>query len=165
MSGAAVLDVERNLVVGIVSETWFPDRSGKDRETAWAVDAGVLALDPFNLSVLAEPLPLREAPRPRAPAEAAQSAVAAPGLALYNAPSPLKTWVGRDDLLNALNAAWSDSQRRCFALLASAVRARAAWPAAGSIVSWKARHSPASLAFSGGGLASRAVWRRSLKRR
>ncbi|MCP4593535.1 MAG: trypsin-like peptidase domain-containing protein, partial [bacterium] len=27
MSGAGVLDVERNLVVGIVSETWFPDLS------------------------------------------------------------------------------------------------------------------------------------------
>ena len=49
MSGSAVLDMTRNLVVGIVSETWFPDLSTKDRDTAWAVDGRVLSLEPLEL--------------------------------------------------------------------------------------------------------------------
>jgi hypothetical protein len=46
MSGAAVLDLERDRVVGIVSETWFPDETGKDRDTAWAVNVRVLTFPP-----------------------------------------------------------------------------------------------------------------------
>ena len=52
MSGAAILDVERNLVVGFISETWYPQQSGKDSGTAWAVNATALAFPPFNLQVL-----------------------------------------------------------------------------------------------------------------
>jgi hypothetical protein len=62
MSGAGVLDVERNLVVGIVSETWFPDLSTKDRDTAWAVNARVLSLAPLGLSLRDAPLAKRPAP-------------------------------------------------------------------------------------------------------
>ena len=65
MSGAAVLDVERNLIVGIVSETWFPDLSTKDRDTAWAVNGRVLTLDPLNLPVRDAPLPKGAAPQPK----------------------------------------------------------------------------------------------------
>ncbi len=52
MSGAAVLDTERNLVVGIVSQTHIPNRiTTKNRDTAMAVNARVLALSPLNLPV------------------------------------------------------------------------------------------------------------------
>ncbi|MDO9347891.1 MAG: hypothetical protein Q7T47_01285 [Anaerolineales bacterium] len=65
MSGSAVLDAERNLVVGIVSETWFPDLSTKDRDTAWAVNARVLRLKPLGLPLQDASLPLRAAPAPK----------------------------------------------------------------------------------------------------
>ncbi len=48
MSGAAVLDIERNLVVGIVSETWHPDKSTKHRDTSWGIDMAILKSDKFN---------------------------------------------------------------------------------------------------------------------
>jgi hypothetical protein len=65
MSGSAVLDLERNLVIGIISETWFPDKSGKDSDTGWAVDAHVLSLAPLGLPVQDAPLPLKAAPAPK----------------------------------------------------------------------------------------------------
>jgi hypothetical protein len=42
MSGAAVLDTERNLVVGIIAETYYPENISKHSQTGWAVDARVL---------------------------------------------------------------------------------------------------------------------------
>ena len=65
MSGAAVLDKDRNLVVGLVSETWFPDQSTKDRDTAWAVNARVLSFEPLSILLRDEPLPLLPALQPR----------------------------------------------------------------------------------------------------
>lgn len=100
MSGAAVLDVERNLVVGIVSETWFPDLSTKDRDTAWAVNTRVLTFDPLNLALRDDALPLRAAPQPKTDAAEARAAVAPMDrFAWNNAPAVLDEWTGRDDLL------------------------------------------------------------------
>lgn len=48
MCGAAVLDIENNLVVGIVSEVFSPD---KQHEISLAVNARVLTFEPFNLPV------------------------------------------------------------------------------------------------------------------
>jgi hypothetical protein len=111
MSGAAVLDMERNLVVGIVSETWFPDLSTKDRDTAWAVDARVLTFDPLNLPLREAPLPKRQAPQPKTDIAAARRAVAPAGVAFYSAPPSLAEWVGRDDLLDAITRDWADPER------------------------------------------------------
>ncbi len=118
MSGAAVLDVERNLVVGLVSETWFPDRSGKDRDTAWAVNARVLTFDPLNLPLREADLPKRPAPPLRTDVEAARRAVP-PGLgaAWNNAPAPIPEWVGRADMLAALDRDWADPERRVTGLI------------------------------------------------
>ena len=100
MSGAAVLDVERNLVVGIVSEAWFPDASGRDRDTAWAVNARVLSLAPLGLQIQDEALPLRAAPQPKTDAAEARAAVAPMDRFAWNsAPAVLEEWTGRDDLL------------------------------------------------------------------
>jgi tetratricopeptide (TPR) repeat protein len=118
MSGAAVLDVARNLVVGIVSETWFPDLSTKDRDTAWAVDACVLAFDPLSLPLHDAPLPLRAAPQPKADVEVAQAAADPnPGVVLHGAPPPLPKWTGRAELLRELGADWADGVRRVTGLI------------------------------------------------
>jgi hypothetical protein len=119
MSGAAVLDVERNLVVGLVSETWFPDRSTKDRDTAWAVNARVLTFDPFNFPVRQDSLPLRPAPQPKTDLAEARAQVAPDlGIAWNNAPPSLAgEWAGRDDLLRDLTADWADPARRVTGLI------------------------------------------------
>ncbi len=119
MSGAAVLDAARNLVVGIVAEAWFPpDQTPKDVDTAWAVNARVLSLAPLGLPLRDEPLPLSPAPQPKTDMAAARAAVAA-GLeaAWNNAPPSLDEWVGRDDLLKAISADWADPGRRVTGLI------------------------------------------------
>lgn len=118
MSGAAVLDKERNLIVGIISETWFPDSSTKDRDTAWAVNARVLSFEPLHLPLQEEPLPKREAPQPKTDIPAAQAAtVSDPGILLNGAPAPFSEWVGRDDLLKSLNGEWIDSNHLVLGLI------------------------------------------------
>jgi tetratricopeptide (TPR) repeat protein len=118
MSGAAVLDVERNLIVGIVAETWFPDLSTKDRDTAWAVNARVLSFAPLGLPLQDEPLPKRAAPQPKTDIAAARQAVAPEvGIVWNNAPPPLPEWVGRDDLLHALTADWQSQTCRITGLI------------------------------------------------
>jgi len=119
MSGAAVLDMERNLVVGIVSEFWLPpDYSPKDRDTAWAVNARVLSLEPVGLQLQDEPYPKRPAPEPKTDIEAARAAVAPDlGIAWNNAPAPLEEWVGREELLAAISRDWADPERRVTGLI------------------------------------------------
>lgn len=107
MSGSAVLDIERNLVVGVIAETWDSGTSEKDRDTSFAVDCLVLTFDPMCL-------PLADAPP--TPQNIINSnptgvpPVSQPGrvLNLNNAPAPLQEWVGRVDFLNTLNQDWVD---------------------------------------------------------
>ena len=118
MSGSAVLDVERNLVVGIISATWFPDRSGKHRDAAWAVNARVLAFDPFNLPLRDISLEKSTAPQPITYLEAARAAIAPElGIAWNNAPALLPEWVGREGLLKAISADWADPNCRVTGLI------------------------------------------------
>ncbi|MEV4078611.1 tetratricopeptide repeat protein [Nonomuraea fuscirosea] len=103
MSGAAVLDVERNLVVGVVTETWIAELAGKDRDTAWAVNAGLLDLSPLRVDLRSDPLPLVEAQPARvrpALADRARPRVAARHMDF--APLPLPEWVSRDTALQQL---------------------------------------------------------------
>jgi tetratricopeptide (TPR) repeat protein len=107
MSGSAVLDTERNLVVGIVSQTWFPGDSPKDRDTAWAVDGGVLSFSPVNLALREEPLPLLKAPQVELdPASIYPMAIAAPGRRMEDSPPLLREWVGREEILKQLKEYW-----------------------------------------------------------
>ncbi|MBU0703064.1 MAG: trypsin-like peptidase domain-containing protein [Chloroflexi bacterium] len=118
MSGAGVLDIERNLVVGIVSETWFPGVSPKDRDTAWAVNGRVLTFDPLNLPLRDAPFPKRAAPQPRTDVAAALAAVAPElGTAFHGAPPPLVEWVGRDDLLASISSDWAAPDRSVTGLI------------------------------------------------
>lgn len=128
MSGSAVLDISRNLVVGIVSETWFPDRSGKDSDTAWAVDSHVLSLVPLGLPVQDAPLPLKAAPEPKADEQTKQQVLqvaqvtveqrtAEEKFSWNNAPAVLKEWTGRDHLLAQITSDWKDPQKHVTGLI------------------------------------------------
>jgi tetratricopeptide (TPR) repeat protein len=128
MSGSAVLDMGRNLVVGIISETWFPDRSGKDSDTAWAVDSHVLSLAPLGLPVQDAPLPLKAAPEPKTDEQTKQQVVQVAQTTVEqrtveekyswnNAPAVLKEWTGRDHLLMRLTEDWNDPKKRVTGLI------------------------------------------------
>ena len=113
MSGAAVLDVAdgRNLVVGVISETWFSDEFQKDRDTAWAVNASILASPPFSLPIQDLPVPLKEGLQPKTDVEAARAKIAISLLPNLNqAPALFDEWVGREELLATLDADWLNSQ-------------------------------------------------------
>ena len=118
MSGAAVLDLERDRVVGIISETWFPDATGKDRDTAWAVNVRVLALPPIALSMSDEDgvTETDTAPITTAPMTD-NNAMPTPKEKLVNAPPIFDEWVGRVELLQALDEDWGDPARRIVELI------------------------------------------------
>jgi len=118
MSGSAVLDVERNLVVGIVTETYIPSRSTKHRDTAWAVDAAILSLSPFNLPLRDSPLPRSSARQPQTDVTEARASVELQSrLALHGASAPLATWVGREQLLTDLESDWRRQRARVVGLI------------------------------------------------
>jgi tetratricopeptide (TPR) repeat protein len=118
MSGAAVLDLERDRVVGIVSETWFPDATGKDRDTAWAVNVRVLALPPIALSMSDEDGVTETDTAANATAPMTDN-IAMPTLKekLVNAPPIFDEWVGRVELLQDLDEDWGDPARRIVELI------------------------------------------------
>ena len=66
ISGAAVLDTECKLVVGLVARRWNPGDKSANDNIPWAVDARVLTFDPFKLPLQEDDLPLNPAPQPRA---------------------------------------------------------------------------------------------------
>jgi tetratricopeptide (TPR) repeat protein len=118
MSGAGVLDVERNLIVGLIAERWRPGDSPVDDDIGWAVDCYVLTFDPFNFPLRDEPLNKRPAPQPKTDIEQARAAVAPDlGIEWNNAPASLEEWVGRNDLLAAITRDWADPERRVTGLI------------------------------------------------
>jgi Trypsin-like peptidase domain len=114
MSGAAVLDIERNLVVGFVFQVWdYP--SQKDRDLAFAVDAGLLAHSPLRESIVATALPLEVTAQPVVhPAitlpEAPDRGLGEPRVRALPPPDHLGTFVGRKDLLSRLHSAWANPE-------------------------------------------------------
>jgi tetratricopeptide (TPR) repeat protein len=123
MSGAAVLDLNRNLVVGVISETADLQKPWRkvnfaDRDTSIAVDAIVLELSPFNLSIADKPQPLRPGPQLKFDLRQAESAAASePGDFLEGAPSHLSEWTGRAELLRTLDSAWTGTEVRVSGLI------------------------------------------------
>jgi tetratricopeptide (TPR) repeat protein len=118
MSGAAVLDIDRNLVVGIISEAWFPDLSSKASDTAWAINAKILNLEPFAIPLRDTFLEKGLTPQPQIDVKKAHSAaLLSPGIALYGAPSPLSEWVGRTELLKNIQNDWKNNQVRIVGLI------------------------------------------------
>lgn len=120
MSGAAVLDInpDRNLVVGIITHSYFPDATTKDRDTGWAVNAQVLTLNPLNLPLQDEPVPLGPTPEPRGDiAPVLPTMGPSSRHTPSNAPPPLTQWVGRADMLADITTKWLDRNSRMMSLI------------------------------------------------
>ncbi len=118
LSGAPVLDMERNLIVGLIAERWNPGNTPIKDDIGWGVNARVLTLDPLNLPISDVPLPKRAAPQPRADVAEAQAAVPAQlGVMLDGAPEPLKEWVGRDELLQSITKDWASGDKHITGLI------------------------------------------------
>jgi tetratricopeptide (TPR) repeat protein len=105
VSGAAVLDIEHNLVVGIISENWLSDDANAPGErTTWAVNACIVRLDPFNLPIRYAPLPRFPALRPRPDiCETYISIAQNLQPALHGAPERQAWWVERHELMRQIS--------------------------------------------------------------
>ena len=112
MSGAAVLDTELDLVVGIIAQTWYserPEKNEKNRDINLAVDSLVLTFDPIRLTVEGAMTPETPSPSPPPPKPSMTSGSNINlDNNLDNAPPPLVEWVGRKELLNDLDRDWLD---------------------------------------------------------
>jgi len=109
MSGSAVLDTDRNLVVGLVTQRYYPKNPQNHikLDLAYAVDNRVLTIIPFQFSLRDEPNPLQPAPEPKINKAEARAAVAknlAPSL--NYAPLSLEEWTGRKQLLQEITSDW-----------------------------------------------------------
>ncbi|MCB9418156.1 MAG: trypsin-like peptidase domain-containing protein, partial [Ardenticatenaceae bacterium] len=62
MSGAGVLDIERNLVVGLIAQVHKATADGIDQGTGWGVNASVLTIPPLAVALQDAPLPKAAAP-------------------------------------------------------------------------------------------------------
>ncbi len=119
VSGAPVLDKQRNLVVGIIAKRFYPGedpgkylQEGNADNVGWAVDAQVLSFNPMNLPLQDVDVFESSAPQPPSQLEKPEGKpVFQPGIKLNNAPPPLPKWVGRVELLHNLDEDWRDSQR------------------------------------------------------
>jgi tetratricopeptide (TPR) repeat protein len=113
-----VLDMHKNLVVGIVSQAWFSDLSGKDQDTAFGVNAHVLSLAPLNLPLYTGDLPYPRQLLP-APQQPVPSGIRpATGHDLSRAPQDLgEEWVGRAAMLTELERLVEDPRTRVIGLV------------------------------------------------
>ncbi|NJP04931.1 MAG: hypothetical protein HC837_04525 [Chloroflexaceae bacterium] len=112
MSGAAVLDVEDNLVVGIINQAWS---FGSEDQSAWSVQAvntRLLSQPPFLVAVQNVPWPMRSAPQPSVDAQSQDVASSQQGMSLHGPPSWVDPWVERAAPMRALMADWSDPGQR-----------------------------------------------------
>jgi hypothetical protein len=111
MSGGAVLDVQRDLVVGVIAETWDSPRGFKDKDTSFAVDGIVLAISPLNLFIQNEShLECRTHNEINGNTLSTNEMTAVRTIVLNNAPTSVLEWVGRQELISAINTDWVDPQ-------------------------------------------------------
>ena len=109
MSGSPVLDIERNLVVGLITNTWLPDETTKDRNTAWATDLANLEVLRTDIELTTEDLP-KDAigDGPDLPVDPALAVADRPGAFLQTAPPPVALLRGRQAVLRQLDKDRSD---------------------------------------------------------
>lgn len=112
MSGGAVLDIERNLVIGIISETWDSGNSLKDRDTSFAVDLKVLTFfNCLNIKVLDIDIYESFLSSNFSQMNLHQiNQINKTQTNLNYAPQALPEWVGRENFLENLNQDWHNSQ-------------------------------------------------------
>lgn len=116
-SGAAVLDVERNLVVGMVMEIWRPKEGNpRNADISLALNAKILAFSPFKLDIRDDPLEKSPGPQPKFDFGEISSF---PQIKEYSLgkPDPVSNWVGRDALISALLEDWKASTCRGAAIV------------------------------------------------
>ncbi|MDJ0897954.1 MAG: trypsin-like peptidase domain-containing protein [Xenococcus sp. MO_188.B8] len=119
VSGAPVLDEQRNLVVGILAKRFNPGdnpgkylQAGNAANVGWAVDTEVLSF--FSMNLPLQEVFVSEIPASQPPSKLEQTKekpLSQPGIKLNNAPPPLEEWVGRKEFLQDLDEDWQDSQR------------------------------------------------------
>lgn len=117
MSGSAVLDLTRNLVIGFVFRVWESGESAKDRDLAFAVDAGLLVGSPVADAIVATSLPLAPVAQPVPHPDLARPSVVTEAAlveqpVITEPPTHLGSYVGRRPLLDLLDVAWSDTARK-----------------------------------------------------
>jgi tetratricopeptide (TPR) repeat protein len=127
MSGAAVLDVTRNLVVGLVMERFYSNHAVQD-DIGYGVDSKVLTFDPFDFVLRGEALELKPAPELRLDKDLFQQAIEIVNYVRAHrkpedrfswnaAPSVLDEWTGRDDLLAQITEDWNNPQKHVTGLI------------------------------------------------
>ena len=121
MSGAAILDSDRNLVIGIVST--FGLYSHESR-AGWAINARVLHEAPFSLpphTGVAEDddasFSVKAAQLSSGLSESRPAVTAAGQFTWKYAPALLREWVGRSELLERLREDWQQGERRIIGLI------------------------------------------------
>lgn len=139
MCGAAILDSQRNLIIGVVSPppvqtTNIPailtqqssaasaESPGNKAATTWAANARIFSIAPFDLPIYNMPMRQNITHQPRTNKSLAQAmAVPRVGQALYAAPPPLMSrWIGQRPLLDTLNETWSNRTNRIIGIIGSA---------------------------------------------
>lgn len=116
MNGAAILDLERNLVVGFLTQQYKSENILARHNTAWAINAKILAFEQTNINLRNEPHLLSEGPQPKI---SIGDSLILPHFdkSLNNAPSLLEEWAGRNDLLEEINKDWSSFDYRVTGLI------------------------------------------------
>jgi Trypsin-like peptidase domain len=111
MSGSPVLDVERNLVVAVISDVWYPDQTTKDRDTAWATDLANLEVLHTGIELATEDLPKGAIDDgPKLPVDPALAVADGAGALLQTAPPPVAQLRGREALLRQLDKDHADPE-------------------------------------------------------
>ena len=127
MSGAAVLDVVRNLVVGLVAERFYSPGLVQD-DIGFGVDSKVLTFDPFDFEIRGDSLALKPAPEFRLDKDLLEQAIQIGQYVLTHrppeekfswnsAPSVLTEWTGRDDLLKQITEDWNNPGKHVTGLI------------------------------------------------
>lgn len=127
MSGAAVLDASRNLVIGLVAERYYAEDSDDD-DIGFGVDSKVLTFDPFDFEVRGEALGLRPAPEFRLDEDLLTQAIEIAEYTLTHrspdekyswnsAPAVLTEWTGREHLLEQIASDWNDPTKHVTGLI------------------------------------------------
>jgi hypothetical protein len=121
MLGAAVLDIQHNVIVGLICDLPTTELDDAASVVAQAVDLRLLTDDAFGIVLRNEPLPLRASPTPPPDIEAARE-LAAPrtGIFWQQAGAPPAAWAGREHLLRLLSADYADPDCRVSALIGMA---------------------------------------------
>ncbi|HLO16097.1 MAG TPA: trypsin-like peptidase domain-containing protein [Anaerolineales bacterium] len=128
LSGSGVLDVQKNLIVGLVTERWNPSGESEDDNMGWATDTAVLTFSPFDFDLHTQPYPRREAPQPKTDEQTKQQVVQVAQATVEqrtieekyswnNAPAVLREWTGRDDLLKQITSDWNNPQKHVTGLI------------------------------------------------